>query len=113
VRRASGEVEKLVSRSSPLGVFVEAAWKVRELELSADDRLLLYTDGVTEARRNGELFGEERLEMLVKNAQSSVEDLPHVVLDEVLSFSGGALEDDVAVLALSMTDHCVTTRAVV
>jgi PAS domain S-box-containing protein len=110
--RASGRVEKLVSRSSPLGVFVEAVWEVRGLELASGDRLLLYTDGVTEARRDGELFGEERLERIVATTQSSVEDLPHVVLDEVLRFSGGALKDDLAVLVLSVTDHCVTMGAV-
>jgi PAS domain S-box-containing protein len=108
LRKASGKMEKLLSRSSPLGVFAEATWKTRELELVTNDRLLLYTDGVTEARRDGELFGEERLERLVETAQVPVEELPRLVLDEVLAFSGGALKDDVAVLALSVTESCVS-----
>jgi sigma-B regulation protein RsbU (phosphoserine phosphatase) len=99
-------MEKLLSRSSPLGVFAEATWKARDVELMANDRLLLYTDGVTEARRDGELFGEERLERLMERADSPVEDLPRLVLEAVLAFSGGALKDDVAVLALSVTDGC-------
>jgi serine phosphatase RsbU (regulator of sigma subunit) len=103
LRRASGKVEKLVSRSLPLGVFTEAVWNVGDAELSADDRLVLYTDGVTEARRDGELFGDERLEKLVEGTTVSVEDLPARVLDEVLTFSRGALKDDLAVLALAMT----------
>ncbi len=109
LRKASGNMEKLLSRSSPLGVFAEATWKTRDVELVTDDRLLLYTDGVTEARRDGELFGEERLERLVAKAQSPVEELPRLVLDEVLAFSGGALKDDVAVLALSVTDRCMSS----
>ena len=112
LRKASGNMEKLLSRSSPLGVFAEATWKTRDVELVTDDRLLLYTDGVTEARRDGELFGEERLESLVAKAQSPVEELPRLVLDEVLAFSGGALKDDVAVLALSVTDRCVSSAVV-
>ena len=104
LRRASGEVERLRSGTAPLGVFAATEWKVLEAELGVDDRLVLYTDGVIEARRNGDLFGEQRLENIIREAQGPVEDLPSHVLDEVLAFSGGALKDDVAVLALSFTD---------
>ena len=76
LRKASGNMEKLLSRSSPLGVFAEATWMMRDVELVTNDRLLLYTDGVTEARRDGELFGEERLERLVEKADSPVEASP-------------------------------------
>jgi len=104
LKRASGEVERLPSHSAPLGVFADAEWKVSQTELGVDDRLVLYTDGVIEARRNGAFFGEQRLEALVREAQVPVELLPDRVLDEVLAFSGGALKDDVAVLVLSLTD---------
>ena len=56
-----------------------------------------------EARRHGEYFGEKRLETLLKRARISAEPLPHIVLDQVLAFSGGSLSDDVAVLGLSFT----------
>jgi serine phosphatase RsbU (regulator of sigma subunit) len=69
---------------------------------STKPKLVLYTDGVIEARRDGELFGEERLERIVIEADMPVEELPLSVLEEVLAFSGGTLNDDVAVLALSL-----------
>ena len=64
--------------------------------------LLLYTDGVIEARRQGEFFGEERLQLLLEQTRLRPEQVPAYVLRRVLSFSGGVLNDDVAVLALSL-----------
>ena len=103
LRRASGEVLVLGTGSAPLGVHPEANWKAGSAVLEAGDLLLLYTDGVIEARRGGEYFGEKRLETLLMRKRISVERLPHIVLDQVLAFSGGSLCDDVAVLALSLT----------
>jgi PAS domain S-box-containing protein len=103
LRRKDGEIELLGMGSPPLGVFPEASWKTSEVHLGAADLLLLYTDGIIEARRDGELFGERRLQALLKR-RVSVERLPQVIVDEVLDFSGGALQDDVAVLSLSLGD---------
>ena len=64
--------------------------------------LLLYTDGLIEARRGDEFFGESGLRALLAGGQTAVEELPQVILDEVLSFSGGSLRDDVAILAVSL-----------
>jgi PAS domain S-box-containing protein len=102
LRRAAGDVTRLVSRSSPLGVFADATWKSREMRLDEGALLLLYTDGVTEARRDGELFGDQRLADLVSQAEGAVEQLPQRVLDAVLAFSAGRLKDDVAVLVLAL-----------
>ena len=112
LRRANGEILALGAGSAPLGVHPEATWKSGSVELEAGDLLLLYTDGVIEARRNGEFFGEKRLETMLKRKRISVERLPHTVLDQVLAFSGGGLRDDVAVLALSLTGMSETPRAV-
>ena len=74
------------------------------MELEAGDLLLLYTDGVLEARRNGEFFGEKRLEKIMRRKRIKAESLPSVVLERVLAFSGGTLTDDIAVLALSLNE---------
>ncbi len=76
LKRASGEVERLRSHSAPLGVFADSEWKVSQTDLGVDDRLVLYTDGVIEARRNGDFFGDQRLETLIREAQVPVEHLP-------------------------------------
>jgi sigma-B regulation protein RsbU (phosphoserine phosphatase) len=103
--RASGEVESLSSGSVPLGVFADAVWKSRETKMGPGDRLLLYTDGVTEARDGAEFFGKERLAEVMRLTMAPVEDVPGLVLEQVLAFSGGSLHDDVALLAISLAEH--------
>jgi PAS domain S-box-containing protein len=100
LRRASGTVERLGGGSSPLGAYPDATWKPQAVDLEANDLLVLYTDGVIEARRDGELFGEKRLETLVGRKRISPERLPHLILDQVSAFSEGTLQDDVAILTV-------------
>lgn len=68
------------------------------------DTLLLCTDGVIEARRNGEMFGQERLEDLLREGEVPVEELPSALLDRVLDFAAGTLSDDAAIVAVSIVD---------
>lgn len=110
LRRSTGEIEVLESRSLPLGTLADTTWKANRATLEADDLLLLYTDGVTETRREEEFFGEERLRELLRLERVSVEGLPELVLSRVLAFSGGSLNDDVAVLALSLSGSAEQTR---
>jgi serine phosphatase RsbU (regulator of sigma subunit) len=66
--------------------------------------LLLYTDGVTEARRGREQYGDERLRNLLADAgRLSVYDLAKAVEEDVLFFTGGPHTDDIAVLAMRVT----------
>jgi PAS domain S-box-containing protein len=104
--RGSGTLERLRAPSVPLGIFDGGEWTPAQVELEYDDRLLLYTDGLIEARQDGDLYGDERLEgALRRQAEVPVEQLPTRVLDEVLAFSGGELKDDVALLAVSLTQR--------
>jgi PAS domain-containing protein len=89
----------------PLGAF-EADYQSRRFKLAPGEALVLYTDGATEARHGGELFGEKRL----VNALCSVTDRSPSALvkrlrDAVNSFAG-ELRDDMQILALrrSMSD---------
>ena len=102
LRRSAGNAELLGHGSAPLGVFPQRTWNPEETVLDTGDLLVLYTDGIIEARRQGEFFGEKRLRDLVERRDLSVEGLPSAVLEEVLAFSGGSLRDDAAVLALSL-----------
>jgi serine phosphatase RsbU (regulator of sigma subunit) len=75
---------------------------VRSIVL-APDLALLYTDGATEARRDGQFFGQDRLLVLLRRKRVSVKRLPQLVVDRVLAFSGGVLRHDLAILALSLS----------
>jgi len=99
--RPDGGVRKLPAGSPLIGAFAHQEFALSSETVGADDLLFLYTDGLTEARRDGELFGEERLFELLERERggSPSETLEHVV-NAVLAFSGGRLSDDVAVLAV-------------
>src|SRR5215510_13119482 len=62
LRRKNGNCMRLECGGSVLGVFAEPEFSEGEVKLESGDRLLLFTDGLTEAMNDqGELFGEERL----------------------------------------------------
>jgi anti-sigma regulatory factor (Ser/Thr protein kinase) len=64
-RFRSGKVEWLAEGGLVLGVEPDGGYKVGSVELERGDMLVLYTDGVTEAPRNGRPFGQARLTDLV------------------------------------------------
>ena len=60
--RANGRGRMLPSSGTVLGVFADADYQGAQLPLGSGDRLVLYTDGITEARDGGDQeFGEDRL----------------------------------------------------
>ena len=70
--------------------------------LHPGESLVLFTDGVTEARRSdGEFYGEDRLrECLRRTHGSSAESVAEAVRDEAIDFQDGVSRDDIAVLVL-------------
>jgi sigma-B regulation protein RsbU (phosphoserine phosphatase) len=85
-----------------LGIEPAAAYVDGALTLAADDRLFLYTDGVTEAfNRAGEPFGEARLEAVLSGQQNSCAEMIKAVTEAIAAFTGDAPQsDDIAMLAL-------------
>ena len=59
------------------------------LTLEAGDVLVLYTDGITEGRRDGEQFGEARLEDAVRRHVGGDASLADAILAEALDYQGG------------------------
>lgn len=99
----NGEVIPLTSNGLPVGMFANVDFSVERLELAADDLLLLYTDGLSEATgTNGEEYGIERLSRhLTGQRNSGAEETVKRCLVDLESFLGGAaLEDDLTVMAL-------------
>ena len=87
-----------------LGMSRERTYEQGEAELKSGDRLLLFTDGVTEVvNAEREEFGEERLiDLLSNNQQLRATDLQKKVLEVVTEFSRGDFQDDVTLIAISV-----------
>lgn len=89
--------------SPPIGIFPDAKYGNEKVTLQHGDAVVLYTDGVIEARSDEGMFGEARLITAIKNSHAkNVEDLTGEIFNEVYAFSGGHLSDDLALLVLSL-----------
>ncbi|HEX6714478.1 MAG TPA: SpoIIE family protein phosphatase [Thermoleophilaceae bacterium] len=89
-----------VGRTGPLlGAFEHGHWLAATIEIEPGDVLVLYTDGVLDARGNDGRFGEERLEATLTGAASS-EDAVNRIRAALLEFAGSEQDDDTAVLAI-------------
>lgn len=88
-----------------LGARSDALYAASETVLDPGDLLVLYTDGLTEAKnRHGERFGTERLlENVSYCAGEPAEEVPESLFLSAFSFAEGYLEDDVAILAIRRT----------
>ena len=87
---------------SLLGVFDEPRFFVDSSALQAGDVVVMYTDGVTEARREHHLFGETRLRRLVRDAGGSAQNIADEVLGDVLAYQRGDPRDDIAVVVVKV-----------
>jgi serine phosphatase RsbU (regulator of sigma subunit) len=87
--------------SLPVGLFPDATYQTAHFTLPPGRCVVLYTDGVVEARNpERREFGTEGLEAAVPAAAASAAAVAEVILKQVLSHSGGHLDDDAAVLVL-------------
>ena len=100
---ADGEARVVGEPGSLLGVMPVIDLPTTAVELAPGDRLLLYTDGVTEARRGREEYGEQRLLARAAQAAPGTASLVEAVLDDVLHFQHGIPRDDIALLAVTPT----------
>ena len=96
--RENGTVEEAGRPGQLIGALREVAIRDRTVALEPGDRLLLYTDGITEARRDGEMLGEDRLMALLEGAGSA---------------SPEQLASDVADLARRHADHSQDDAAII
>ncbi len=87
---------------SLLGILTPARLTDTDLLLRSGDRVLIYTDGVTEGRRGDDLYGDERLSAAAARPSSSAAELADAVLAEVLAFQDGDARDDIAIVALAV-----------
>lgn len=103
VRRADGQVEEIVLGGSLLGPWPEIDVARADLVLQGGDTLVLYTDGVVDARSpDGQMFGTEGLRQVLLAADGSAQETADAVEAAVLDHVGRDLADDVAALVLKV-----------
>lgn len=96
-----GEVRPLRSTGPLLTLDPKASYTSREVPLASGDVLLLYTDGLAEARAGEHLFGEERVAaVLRRDPGQDVGVLCKQLLEAARDFASEPLGDDVAILAV-------------
>jgi sigma-B regulation protein RsbU (phosphoserine phosphatase) len=102
--RHEGAVMRLDEGGALLGVFPEWKYPEGEVELVSGDRLLLFTDGVSEVRDSEEhKFGEERLIQLLKDSRDlGTAGVQAKVIETITEFSRGNFHDDVTMIAMTM-----------
>jgi PAS domain S-box-containing protein len=108
----NGSTRKVGRPGRAIGVFDHADLAEQEVFLSPGDALLLYTDGVVEARSpDGTFFGEERLAALLRScAGLSAQAIAGRVESAVSDFQENNLRDDVAVLVLRIPNQEVAAH---
>lgn len=99
-----GTITSLAQTGPPAGAFEGVQFGLAEARLGFGELLFLYSDGLTEARRGDEFYGEKRLLTLLSKLRSDPQSVLREVLDDVMLFSGGDLRDDMAVLGLTRAE---------
>lgn len=98
---ADGSVKGIEARGLALGVDSGVEYEETEAQLEPEGSVVLYTDGVIEARRAGEFYGQDRLDaLLARRHARSAEDIAASVIHSARQFTGGELRDDCAVVVL-------------
>jgi serine phosphatase RsbU (regulator of sigma subunit) len=98
---ASGEVGEIDAAGLALGVDSGIEYEAVRAQLEPGGAVVLYTDGVIEARQEKELYGVERLDtLLARRHERNAEDIAASVIESARRFTGGELFDDCAVVVL-------------
>ncbi len=104
VVRTDGTIEALEAGGPLLGVVMDATYEAATVTINAGDFAFLYSDGLTEARRGEEEYGDTRMdETLAKVRASSAQHILDAASDDSEEFSGGPPIDDLTVLVLKAT----------
>ena len=93
---ATGTIDELQPTGGILGIIEDQPFTVENVNLAPGDRLVLFTDGITEAQNaDSELFGEERLrQILIDHPSATSEELTQHILDAVTAFTKAARYTD-------------------
>jgi serine phosphatase RsbU (regulator of sigma subunit) len=106
--RKDGKIEYLEASGTMIGAFDFSGWAEERVKLSHGDLVFVFTDGITEAVRGEEFYGEERIERLVTDTRdNSPEEIAHRLLDDIKAFvKESPRSDDITMLLIKKDRPC-------
>jgi sigma-B regulation protein RsbU (phosphoserine phosphatase) len=104
--RSTQSLEKVGESGLLLGVRPDEPYGESKFHFDAGDRLLLYTDGLTEAENaSGESFGDAALGAFInKKQECGTEQFVELLLQEVVAWSHNGQKDDITIVAIDLND---------
>jgi len=94
----------LQSTGTILGSFENISFEIKSHELECGDKILLFTDGITDVRCNDSVLGTECLKKIIeKNKEKPIKQLVNSVYEKAIELSDGSPDDDITILGLQVT----------
>ncbi|MCL6472554.1 MAG: SpoIIE family protein phosphatase [Firmicutes bacterium] len=110
--RPTGCTLEVARRNPPLGIFPDTGFESFETKLSPGDSVVLYTDGLVEARRDSELLGDERVRQTLDGLNAaSPDEIVSSLLSLAIEFSSDQLSDDMALVAFRYEGNLVDAQS--
>lgn len=101
IGRAAHEVECLIGTNLPIGVLERVEYDEGESHMSPGDKMVLYTDGISESRHKRAFFGAERIQNTVRQ---HCDKSPNCLVSEILAaadrWSHGVHRDDATIVVI-------------
>lgn len=108
-QKESCELFYLRAEGIPIGMFVDSQFAATTFQLTEDDILVAYTDGITEAANSsGELWGSERLASLLQScSRMAPSEIVERILAELSDFANGEPQrDDITLVVMKVQAGC-------
>ncbi len=101
VRRENGDIEFFEIGCPPFGLAEDMEFEEHGFDLFPRDKIVFYTDGVSEARHDATLFGTEGVERILRNhGDCAPDDFLNKLLGAAGKWAQGQLKDDAAVIVI-------------
>ncbi|MDT4924578.1 MAG: phosphoserine phosphatase RsbU/P [Pseudonocardiales bacterium] len=108
LRDAAGAVREVGRPGTLLGVIDDPPQYDVPVPLNPGDALLLYTDGVPEARNGTEFYGDQRTAAVLARERGTASDLAAALLADTLAFQDGTARDDIALVVVRVPEGAAT-----
>lgn len=100
IHKSDGSVDMLEINSLAVGVFPDLEFRDSRAPFVPGDTLILFSDGVIEAACQGALYGPEGIiEVIERAGDARPQDLPDLILEDVIMSASCQVKDDMAVVA--------------